>query len=67
VSIQNDNDPGAKGRAIAHLTRWIKSGDTVRALEAMHLLDLDDADLEALFRDAERQIGKVIPFMGRVR
>jgi hypothetical protein len=62
------NDDGAapnKVAAMRALIAWADSKETVAALEAIELLSLTDADIEALFRRHFQVVR--IPHLGRVR
>ena len=53
-----------KVSAMRALIAWADSGETAAALEAIELLDLSDADIEALFRRSGSVVR--IPHLGEV-
>lgn len=59
-------EAGRRGQAIKALLRWLNSDETSAALEAMDLLQLDDADLELLLRNKSPDRVRRIPHLGRI-
>lgn len=73
MSGSNDNQPGARGRAVLSLIRWLQAGtveDVSAMVDALELLDLQEPDVEVLCRhfndDALPAATVSIPHLGRI-